>query len=173
MKNKNGFTLLELLVVITLLLLIFGIIGYTYVSNIKGLSYLSIKSQETVQEISFISQISKQIFSSIEKKPINFELEEGRISFYTLYSIFYEGAVRAEYRIEKIKDKYKVSYMEFPYIDGKLGNEGLKRTIIGYFDNIKVEVLQNGRFLRNFRSGEFPQYLIIFRKNRKYLISKK
>ncbi|HIE59015.1 MAG TPA: prepilin-type N-terminal cleavage/methylation domain-containing protein [Persephonella sp.] len=173
MKNKNAFTLLELLIVITLLLLIFGIIGYTYVSNIKGLSYLSIKSQKTVQEISLVSQITKQIFSSIEKKTINFELEEDRISFYTLYPIFYEGAVRAEYRIEKVKDKYKVLYMEFPYIDGKLGDEGLKKTVIGYFDYIKVEVLQNGRFLRNFRSKGFPQYLIIFTKNRKYLISKK
>lgn len=173
MRNKNAFTLLELLVVITLLLLVFGIIGYSYVSNIKGLTDLSIKSQETVQELSFVNQLSKQIFSSIVKKNINFELEEDRISFYTLYPIFYEGAVRAEYRIEKVKDKYKVSYMEFPYIDGKLGNEGLKKTIVGYFTDLKVEVLQNGKFWKNYKSKDFPQFLVIFTKNRKYLISKR
>ena len=60
MKNK-GFTLLELLLVITLLLIAFSVIGYVYVSELKGNIYLSSKVNRYIEYLAVKNQLTKQL----------------------------------------------------------------------------------------------------------------
>ncbi|WP_457640537.1 prepilin-type N-terminal cleavage/methylation domain-containing protein [Persephonella sp.] len=160
MKDKKGFTLLELLLVVTLILITFSVIGISYISNLKDSINLSSKISRYTQYLSVNNQLSKQIFAKIEIKPQNFQLDRDRISFYTLYPIFYSGAVRAEYRIKKLENgRYILVYEEFPYIDGKLGWEGLKKITLGNFEKISFFVIQNGRIYENYSRKNFPQII--------------
>jgi len=34
--------------------------------------------------------------------------------------------------------------------------EGIKREVIGFYDSVKVEVLQGDRWLENYKGAEFP-----------------
>ena len=157
LQNKKAFTILELLLVVTLLLMIFGIAGFTFINNLKGIQQISYTINEEVNNLSFFNQLSKQLFAKFEKKPVNVIVERDRISFYTIMPVFFEGAVRAEYIFEKKGDKIKVVYEEFPYVDGNLGLEGIKKQLIGIYDSVKVEVLKGDRWLENYRGREFPK----------------
>ncbi len=156
LQNKKAFTILELLLVITLLLLIFGVAGFTFINNLKGIKDVDITINTEVNNLSLLNQLSKQLFAKYEKKPVNIIVERDRISFYTLLPIFFEGAVRSEYIFEKEGDKIKVVYEEYPFVDGNLGMEGIKRQVIGIFNDIKVEVLEGDRWLENYKGGEVP-----------------
>ncbi|WP_457625168.1 prepilin-type N-terminal cleavage/methylation domain-containing protein [Persephonella sp.] len=160
MKSK-GFTLLELLLVVSLFLLIFGVAGYTFISNIRGSLELSYLTNRYVSYLSVNEQLTRQIFSKIEKKKENFVLGSDGISFYTVYPVFFEGAVRAEYRIKKEHKKIKLFYMEYPYIDGRLGSEGVKKVLLGVFDDVKFEAYYRGRFTDRYRGKIFPYMLRI------------
>ncbi len=156
LQNNKAFTILELLLVVTLLLLIFGIAGFSFINNLKGIQQIDSTINNEVNNLSLINQLSKQLFAKYEKKSINIIVERDRISFYTLLPVFFEGAVRAEYIFEKEGDKIKISYEEYPYVDGNLGLEGIKRQVVGLYDSIKVEVLQGDRWLENYKGAEFP-----------------
>jgi len=162
MKNK-GFTLLELLIVIVLISIVFATSGFVFINNIKSLIYFSSDLNDESSQIGFINQITAQLYSKYEKRNENIKIDEDRISFYTGYPIFYEGFVRAEYVIEKEENtEYKkVYYEEFPYIDGNLGFEGLKRMFIGKFKDIKISVYEDGRWYVNYRNKKFPKIIKI------------
>ncbi|WP_456401661.1 prepilin-type N-terminal cleavage/methylation domain-containing protein [Persephonella sp.] len=162
MKNNKGFTLLELLLVILLLLTVFGVLGMSYISNIKDTVTLTGKINRFTQYLSINNQLSKQLFSKFEKEGINFRLDRDRLSFYTLYPLFYSGAVRAEYKIKKIEgDRYILIYEEFPYIDGKLGWDGLKKITIGNFEKVEFYIIDRGKIFENYSSKNFPEILKI------------
>ncbi|SNZ06478.1 prepilin-type N-terminal cleavage/methylation domain-containing protein [Persephonella hydrogeniphila] len=158
MKSK-GFTLLELLLVVSLLLLVFGTVGYTFISNIRGSAELSYLTERYISYISVKNQLAKQMFSKVEKRKENFILGNGGISFYTVYPLFFTGAVRAEYRVEKEGQKSKLFYMEYPYMDGRLGSDGIKKVLLGVFDDIEFEAYYKGRFLQHYRGKNFPSII--------------
>ncbi len=170
MKNKAGFTLLELLLVLVLILLVFGVIGFSFTTNIKGNVYLSQKINKTVEQLSIYNQISKQFFSGYTGKAVNIKLDKERLSFYTFYPVFYSGAVRAEYYIETSGNKKKLIYEEFPYVDGKLGFGGLKRIVLGTFDNISFEAFNRNRFYSSFTGKVFPRVLKVTLDRKDYYI---
>jgi len=158
MKNK-GFTILELLLVISLLLLIFGFLGYSFITNIKGFLHLSYLSKKLVTYLIINDQLTKQTYGKIIKLNENFILGKNGLSFYTVYPVFFTGAVRAEYRIVSQNGKKKLLYMEFPYIDGKLGDIGIKKMSLGIFDQVVFEVFSKGRFVENYRGENFPEII--------------
>jgi len=161
MKDK-GFTLLELLLVVTLLLIVFSVMGSVFVSEMKGSIYLTGKLNRYIEYLSIKNQITRQFFSKIENRKINFRLGSDGVSFYTLYPIFYLGAVRAEYRIEKIENnRYRLVYQEFPFIDDNLGNEGLKKITLGTFEEIRFSAINDGKEYENYSSHNFPEILKI------------
>ncbi len=159
-KVNNGFSLLELILVITLLLLVFGIVGSIFVNNIKAVKELQTDIQIETRNLSFINQLSKQLFAKYEKKPENIIIQRDRVSFYTYYPVFFEGAVRAEYIFEKTDNqKIKVIYEEFPYVDNNLGLEGIKKQYIGTFNKVYIEILQRDTWLENYRGKRFPRII--------------
>ncbi|WP_457644417.1 prepilin-type N-terminal cleavage/methylation domain-containing protein [Persephonella sp.] len=162
MRNKKGISLLEVLLVLTLLLLVFGVVGSSYVSSFKNSIDLSSRISMYTQYLSVTDQLAKQIFARFEKTEKNFVLDRDRISFYTLYPVFFSGAVRAEYRLKKTeKGRYLLIYEEFPYVDGKLGWDGIKKITIGNFTKVSFFALSNGKVYENFSGKSFPQVLKI------------
>ncbi len=169
MKN-DGFTLLELLLVLTLILLVFGVIGFSFTSNIKENIELSSRINRSIESLSIYNQLAKQFFSGYTQKNINIKLTHNRLSFYTYYPLFYPGAVRAEYYIEEENGLKKLIYEEFPYVDGKLGFGGLKKQVLGIFKKVSFEVYKGNRFLTSYSGKDFPQVLKIVLNDKEYLI---
>jgi prepilin-type N-terminal cleavage/methylation domain-containing protein len=159
MKTK-GFTLLELLLVITLLGIFFGLVSLIYISNIKAGLDLSLQANQQIQILSIYNQLRKQFVAKYPKGKIDIYITDDRISFYTLYPVFFFGAVRVEYYIKRVDDKYLLIYEEFPFVDGKLGNRGLKKMILGKFNNVKLEAYDNRNTkITNYKGNKFPKYI--------------
>ncbi|ACO03232.1 MAG TPA: prepilin-type N-terminal cleavage/methylation domain-containing protein [Persephonella sp.] len=172
MRDKRGFTLLEVLLVLTLILLVFGVVGFSYISNVRDSMDLTSRISKYTQYLSVTNQLSKQIFARFEKKEQNFLLDRDRISFYTLYPLFYSGAVRAEYRIKKTEEgRYILVYEEFPYIDGKLGWDGIKKITIGNFKKISFFAVDKGKIYENFRGKSFPDIIKIIIDDQTFYIT--
>jgi len=174
-KNKlfeeKAFTLLELIVVITLLSVLFALIGFTFIKNIEGSIYTSEEIYNTVKEVSVYNQLEKQIFSKkTANRNISILLSENRLSFYTGYPIFYTGFVRAEYIIQEENNKKVLIYEEFPYIDGKLGTEGLKKVNLGKFDNLSIEVIKDKKVYKSYKGKNFPDLIRLEIDNNIYYI---
>lgn len=168
MKSK-GFTLLELLLVLSLLLIVFGVIGFSFSSNIKQNLELSERINKTIESLSIYNQLSKQLFSGYQKNKENFRLDRNRISFYTLYPVFFSGAARAEYYVEEKEGKNYLMYEEFPFIDGKLGYPGLKKQVLGIYKQINFEVLNNNKYYETFSGKDFPQAVKIVLDGQEYI----
>ncbi len=163
-KNTKAFTLLELIVVITLLSVVFALIGFTFIKNIEGSLDVSKTIHKTVSSLSIYNQLKKQIFAKYTPKnqKIVIKLSEDSLSFYTGYPIFYEGFVRAEYKIEKTKDNKKILiYEEYPYIDGKLGGDGIKKVVLGKFKDLSIEFIKNKKVYKSFNGNKFPEIIKI------------
>ncbi len=155
---NKGFTLLELLIVVVLISIVFSIGGMVFINNLKSFSDFNIGLAEKSLEIGFVNQLSSQMFSKYEGKPTNFVLTNSSLSFYTYYPVIFDGLVRAEYTFEKDENGIvTVKYEEFPYVDGKLGTSGLKEIFIGKYNNISIEVLQNGVWEKIYKHKKFPQ----------------
>ncbi len=157
---NRGFTLLELLIVIVLVSIVFGIGGMVFINNIKSFFDFNIKLTEKSLEIGLVNQLSSQLFSKYEGKPINFVLTNSSLSFYTYYPVIFDGLVRAEYIFEKDDNgTITVKYEEFPYVDGKLGTSGLKKIFIGRYNDINIEILQNNIWEKIYKHKNFPQII--------------
>ena len=176
MKNKisKGFTLLELIVVITLLSIIFALIGFTFIKNIEGSLEISEKINETVSALSVYNQLERQIFARYtpDNKKNVIKLTEESLSFYTGYPIFYEGFVRVEYKIEETEDNEKLLiYEEFPYIDGKLGGDGLKKTVLGKFKDIRIEFIKDLKVYKSYEGKVYPQIIKLYINDEEFFIN--
>ncbi|EDP73125.1 hypothetical protein HG1285_10797 [Hydrogenivirga sp. 128-5-R1-1] len=68
MKQDKGFTLLELLIVITLIAIVFSIGGFVFINNIKSMFSFSSELNNSTVQLSFINQLTAQLFFKIRKK---------------------------------------------------------------------------------------------------------
>lgn len=162
MKKNEGFSLLELLVVIILISLVFSIGGTVFINNIKSMGDFENSINNNINEIAFINQLTAGLYSKYEKRDENIKIEEDRISFYTGYPVFYEGFVRAEYILKKSDEDYTdIYYEEFPYVDGNLGFDGIKKSYIGKFKNLKIYIYDGQNWLVNYKGKNFPQIIKI------------
>jgi len=169
MKSK-GFTILELLLVLSLVLIFFGLVGMSFTNSVKDNMELSKDINRAVESLSVYNQLSKQLFSAFTGKSINIKLEKDRLSFCTFYPLFFSGCVRAEYYVEEKEGKKRLVYEEFPYCDGNLGLPGLKKEILAYFDNIRFEAYRRNRVYDTFSGKEFPDFIKLSIDNEDYFI---
>jgi len=170
MKNK-AFTLLELLIVITLLGIFFGLVSLIFITNIKAGLDLSLRANSEIQYLSIYNQIRKQFVARYTKQDKNVYITRDRVSFYTYYPVFFYGAVRVEYYIQRNEDKYQLIYEEFPFVDGKLGNKGLKKMVLGEFEKAQIEAyFKNNRKQLEYKGKDFPTYLKLILNDNEFFI---
>ncbi len=172
-KNTKAFTLLELIVVITLLSVVFALIGFTFIKNIEGSLDVSKNIHKTISSLSIYNQLEKQIFAKYTPKNQKtvIKLTEDSLSFYTGYPIFYEGFVRAEYKIKNTEDNMKLLiYEEYPYVDGKLGEDGIKKVVLGKFRDLTIEFIKNKKVYQSFNGNKFPKIIKIKINDYEYYI---
>ncbi|WP_457639344.1 hypothetical protein [Persephonella sp.] len=171
MREIKGFTLLELLLVVSLTLIVFGVVGFSFVNFFRGNVELSAQINKTVSHLSVYNQLSRQLFSIYTGKAENIKIDGNRISFYTYYPVFFEGAVRAEYYIKEEKGKKLLYYEEYPYVDGKLGHPGLKKAVLGVFQFLEFEPYYGGSFKDRYTGKKPPEAIRINFKENQYIIT--
>ncbi|SNR80484.1 prepilin-type N-terminal cleavage/methylation domain-containing protein [Desulfurobacterium atlanticum] len=172
MKSRKGVTLLELLIVVTLFAVIFSAVEFLFSGTIFSSASLSSRVNKDTEAISFYSQLSAQLFSSFNPRRENFLLDSDTLSFYTLSPLFYPCGVRAEYRFKKDNGTVEVVYEEFPYPDGRLGEEGKRKVVIGRFSDVKFYVYVNGEWKDAYR-GSFQGIGKVEIDGREYIITGK
>ena len=144
-KSERAFTLLEILVVVALVAVLFSAVEFFYSGTMFSSGDLERRAVRLEDAVSLYSQLSRQLFSSFNPEQENFLLTGDRLSFYTLYPVFYSGGVRAVYLFKKTESgDTEVIYQEFPYPDGKLEANGTMRFVVGRFSGFSFSVLSGG-----------------------------
>ncbi|WP_456426027.1 type II secretion system protein [Desulfurobacterium sp.] len=174
MKNgKSAFTLLEILIVVSLMAVLFAAVEFFYSGIVFSSGNIERRAVQLEDTLSLYSQFSKQLFSFFKPENENFLLTQDRLSFYTLYPVFYTGGVRAVYLFEKADDgRVKVIYQEFPYPDGKLESNGTKEIVLGEFSGFDFKVLDGNHWTENFK-GNFTGVAKLSVDGREFLITGK
>jgi hypothetical protein len=141
MGSIKGFTILELLIVITMMVLLSTVTLYVYINTIDGAKRIEKSNEEILQTCAALVQMEKQLFSIYKAEGGYIQFKKGRLSFYTYYPVLYGGIVRAEYYVKQVDEKQLLVYEEYPYVDHKLGEDGLKKITLGSFDALKLQVV--------------------------------
>lgn len=165
--NYSAFTLLELIIYITLALIVSSITLYIYVNTTYGIKDLQKNNAIMIQKMSTLIQLEKQVFA-IYKDKNYLKLKDNRLSFYTLYPSLYSGVVRAEYYFNP--DEKVLYYEEYPYIDGNLGSDGLKKVVIGRFDSVKFSILTDNEWVDEYDLGKPSKAIKVSLDNEQYFL---
>lgn len=166
-KPKRSFTLLELLIYITLSLIVSAITLYIYVNTSYGIRDLQKNNVSMLQKLQIINQLEKQIFS-IYKTGEFIKLDNSRLSFYTMYPVFYSGIVRSEYYFDPNEKVFY--YEEYPYIDKNLGGSGLKKVSLGRFENVKFLTLKDNIWIDSSKANELSKAIKLEIDNESYYL---
>ncbi|MEZ0360718.1 MAG: prepilin-type N-terminal cleavage/methylation domain-containing protein [Hydrogenobacter sp.] len=159
-KGKRGFTLLEVLLVLVLIGILFGLISYTFYSLVTNSLSLAKDSERLKEDASLLWNIQRKILSS---KSIY--LEKDKLFIITSAGDYYEGMVKCAY-IYKDGILY---YYEFPYPYGDIRfYEEDKLIKLGRFDTISFRAYKGGNFYDTFDG--IPELIYVKMNNREFVI---
>jgi len=139
----KGFTILELLIVITMMVLLSTVTLYVYINTIDGAKRIEKSNEEILQTCAALVQMEKQLFLFIKQKAVTSSLKRGDCHFILIIQCFMGGIVRAEYYVKQVDQKQLLVYEEYPYVDNKLGEDGLKKITLGSFDTLKLQAVDS------------------------------
>lgn len=158
--NKKAFTLIEVLIVLTLLGLIFSILSVVFYSNIKNSLILITDSDKLKNNANIFWSINRKILSSKE-----ILLEKGDLYMITSAGDYYEGIVKCAY----IYRGGKLLYYEFPYPYGDLRfYEEEKLHSLGLMKNFKITAFKNEKKYDEFKG--MPDYFIVELEDKIFII---
>jgi len=104
MGSIKGFTILELLIVITMMVLLSTVTLYVYINTIDGAKRIEKSNEEILQTCAALVQMEKQLFLYIKQKAVISSLKrEGYLFILTMLSII---LLRVLYNVNRIKSKY-------------------------------------------------------------------
>lgn len=145
---KRGFTLIEVLLAITLMGVFFGIISYSFYSSVKN-SYLLLNSAELTKEEALL-------FWNLQRKIVGAkEIYLKRDSLFIISSAgdYYQGMVKCAYIF---RDGW-LYYYEFPYPYGDISfYEEEKLIKLSPFRELSFRAF-SGQYLEEFRG--LPQWV--------------
>lgn len=151
LKDKKGFTLIEVLIVIILIGLIFSLLSMIFYSNINNSLNLILESERLKKEASFFWNIQRKIASAKE-----IHLDKGNLYMLTTAGDYYEGVVKSAY----IFRDGNLFYYEFPYPYGDLRfYEEDKLYNLGKFKNFNILAFKNEKKYDEFIG--FPDYFLV------------
>lgn len=151
LKNKRGFTLIEVLIVVILIGLIFSLLSMIFYSNINNSLHLILESEKLQREASLFWNIQRKIASAKE-----IQLDKGNLHMLTTAGDYYEGVVKSTY----IFRDGNLFYYEFPYPFGDLRfYEEDKLYNLGKFKNFNIWAFKNEKRYDEFTG--FPDYFLV------------
>lgn len=146
---KRGFTLLEVLLVLVLMGVFFGVLSYSFYSSARS-SYLLLESAEITKEEALL-------FWNIQRKlsgAVDLYLKKDALFMITSAGDYYQGVVKCAYLY---KDGW-LYYYEFPYPYGDITFYEEDRLIrLGRYDEISFRAYANGQYLEEFKG--LPQWV--------------
>ncbi|MCX7990136.1 MAG: type II secretion system GspH family protein [Aquificaceae bacterium] len=146
---RRGFTLLEVLLAISLMGVFFGILSYSFYSSLRN-SYALLESVElTREEVLLFWNLQRKLTGAIE-----LSLYKDRIFMVTSSGDYYQGVVKWAYLY---KDGW-LYYYEFPYPYGDLTFYEEDRLIkVGRFREFSFRAFSGGQYFEEFRG--MPQWV--------------
>lgn len=157
---KKGFTLLEVLLVLVLMGLLFGMLSYSFYSSVRN-SYALLESAELTKE-------EAMLFWNLQRKltgATELVLRKEGIFMLTSGGDYHQGLVKCAY----IYREGLLYYYEFPYPYGDLTfYEEDKLLRVGRFKNLHFRVFSGGQHFEEFRG--LPQWVEIGFEDKKVLI---
>lgn len=159
-KNKKGFTLIEVLIVILLIGFIYSLLSMIFYSNIGNSLNIISDSEKLKREAIFFWNIQRKVASAKE-----IYLNKGNLYMLTTAGDFYEGLVKSAY----IFREGNLYYYEFPYPYGDLRfYEEDKLTNLGKFENFRILAHKNKNQYEEFNG--FPDYFSVEFNGRKIIV---
>ena len=146
---KRGFTLLETLIVITLMSIFFSVLSYSFYSSVKN-SYLLLESAElTREELLLFWNLNRKVAGATE-----LHVRRDGVFMITPSGDYYQGIVKCAYIY---RDGW-LYYYEFPYPYGDLTfYEEDKLIRIGKFKELSFRAYANGQYFEEFIG--IPQWI--------------
>ena len=158
--STRAFTLPEVLVVLLLFGLLFGLVSYILKSSAENSAFVVRDSQRLKDEALLIWNIQRKVMSAKDAY-----MEEDRLFLHTYAGDYYQGMVKCAY-IYKDGTLY---YYEFPYPYGSLNfyeEEKLKE--LTRFESFSFSAQAQGQEHKSFRG--LPERYRIIVEGREYLI---
>lgn len=151
LKGRKGFTLLEVLLVLILVSLLFGVLSYSFYSFLTNSTSLLADSEKLKQEASLLLNIQRKVLSAK-----TLYMEKDKLFMITPVGDYYEGVIKCAY-VYKDKTLY---YYEFPYPYGDIRfYEEDKLIKLGRFDTFSIKAYDKGQFSDTFQG--VPQVVYV------------
>jgi len=164
MKRNKGFTLIEILVVLALFSLIFGLISFTFYNVVKN-SISLVDSGSSIKEKAILFWDIQRAILSAKDIYIEEEGENSLLYLITAGGLYTKGIVKAFFFVEE----NALYYREFPYDYGDIRyvKEG-KTYKLARVNSFRVRAFNGRREVTNFKG--IPEYLIVEIDGRKFTI---
>jgi prepilin-type N-terminal cleavage/methylation domain-containing protein len=160
--KKKGFTLIEVLIVLTVIALVFTLLSTVFYSNIQNSLNLLLSSEKLKTEADLFWNMQRKVFSAQE-----IYLAKGELYMTTSAGDYYQGVVKSAY-IYKYKEQ-KLFYYEFPYPYGELKfYEEDKLIPVGEFKDFKILAYKGESSYEEFNGK--PDYFTVYLDKRKFII---
>jgi prepilin-type N-terminal cleavage/methylation domain-containing protein len=159
MNVSRAFTLIEILVVITLMGLLFSVLLLVFSRGVDSSLNLSRDSDRLGMEVSLFWDLQRKILGAKRLK-----IERDRMYLITSGGSFYQGIVKCAY----IFKEGKLFYYEFPYPYGaidQIEEEGLYT--LGKFETFRVRAVERNREFDLYEG--VPQFVKVFLNGREFL----
>lgn len=146
---KKAFTLIEVLLVLVLMGLFFGILSYSFYSSTRNAYLLSESSQLTKEEVLLFWDLQRKLVGASD-----LYIKKDALFMITSSGDYYQGVVRCAYIY---KDGW-LYYYEFPYPYGDISfYEGDKLIKVGKFKDLSFKAFFNGKYMEEFKG--LPQWI--------------
>lgn len=159
-KDKRGYTLIEVLIVITIIGIIFSVLSIIFFSSITNSLDLIENSEKLKRQAILFWDFQRKIGSAKE-----ILLEKGELFMITTAGDYYEGVVKCAY----ISKGDSLFYYEFPYPYGNLKfYEENKLINLGKIKNFKILAVKDNINYEIFKG--LPDYFYIEYEDKKIIV---
>ncbi len=154
-RDNKAFTLVEILIVLTLFGLIFGLIAFSFHNMVKNSINLVDLGEDIKSKARLFWDIQRAILSAKDMY-IEEDGENSRLYLVTAGGLFEEGVVKAVFFVEEGFLKYE----EFPYYYGDIRYTGEGKIYnLARVKEFRVEAYNGRRRLTNFKG--IPEFVLI------------